>query len=111
MNSKNIGMQPNFTSTFVPSNAKLNVLKASDKLSKYFEVKGFVGLTPDKVREEIKLSQVGINWSKEGFWAVGKDREADEFVARVLRNDELLANYTQDTPVTKFEGQIFDFTA
>ena len=103
-------MQPSFTSTFVPSNAKLNFLKASDKLSEYFEVKGFMGLTPDKVREKIQLSQVGINYSKEGFWAVGKDREADEFVARVLRKDELLANYTQDTPETRFEGQIFDLT-
>lgn len=103
--------QPNFTSTFVPKYAKMPLQKASEELSKYFEVKGFGNnLSPAKIREKIDLSQAGISMQKDGFIVAGKDREADEFIARTLRKDNLFVTYKQDTPETIFDDNVIDLT-
>lgn len=110
MNSK-MSIQPNFTSTFVPKTAKTTLKTAAETLNHYFTVKGFGGnMSIQRIRDRIALDQAGIRLEKDGFTVIGKDREADEFIARTLRKDDLFINYTQDTPETKFEGPIFDLT-
>lgn len=110
MINKNVQFQPNFTSTFVPKTAKLSYLKIADKLDKYFYVKGFGDTTPQKMREQINLSQAGISINKDGVTVVGKDREADEFIAKQLRPEDIRINYIEDTPKTVFDNPIFDIT-
>lgn len=108
---KTEGCQPHFTSTFVPKHAKLPLHKAAEELSKYFEVKGFGNdLSPAKIRKNIDLSQAGISMHKDGFVVAGKDREADEFIARTLRKDNLFVTYKQDTPETIFDDNVIDLT-
>lgn len=106
----NNNYQPNFTATYVPKAAKFSLDRAADKLNKYFELKGFGNCSVEKVREQINHAQAGVLFNKDGSVFIGKDREADEFIARQLRPESIHINYFQDTPETKFEGQVIDLT-
>lgn len=106
----NNNYSPNFTSTFIPYKAKLPVTAIPEKLSPFFELRGFGGKTVNEIRNSIKLNEAGVNIGKNGLTIVGKDREADAFIARQLK-DIPTAKYTQDTPVTKFDGEAFDIIA
>lgn len=108
MINNNAGFQPNFTSTYIPKISKYNWNDAALKLNNYFELKGFGKTTPQKMREQIKLGQAGIGFDEKGSGTtiiVGKDREADEFIARQLRPEDIHINYIQDTPETVFKGE------
>ena len=65
-------------------------------------------MAPQKIREKIDLGQAGIGLHKDGYTVVGKDREADEFIARQLCPESFHINYTQDTPETVFKGPVLD---
>lgn len=108
MINNNAGFQPNFTSTYIPKVSKFNWNDAALKLSNYFEVKGFGKITPEKMREQIKLGQAGLGFDRDASGTaifVGKDREADEFIARQLRAEDIHINYIQDTPETVFKDK------
>ena len=79
-------------------------------MSPFFELKNFGQKTVNEIRNSIKLNEAGVNIGKNGLTIVGKDREADAFIARQLK-DVPTAKYTQDTPVTKFDGEPFEILA
>lgn len=106
----NNNYSPNFTSTFIPYTKKLPVTTIPEKLSPFFELKNFGQKTVNEIRNSIKLNEAGVNIGKNGLTIVGKDREADAFIARQLK-DVPTAKYTQDTPVTKFDGEPFEVLA
>lgn len=106
----NNNYSPNFTSTFIPYKAKLPVTAIPEKLSPFFELKNFGQKTVNEIRNSIKLNEAGVNIGKNGITIVGKDRAADTIIARRLK-DVPTAKYTQDTPVTKFDGKPFDIIA
>lgn len=106
----NNNYSPNFTSTFIPYKAKLPVTTIPEKLSPFFELKNFGQKTVNEIRKSIKLNEAGVNIGKNGITIVGKDREADAFIARQLK-DVPTAKYIQDTPVTKFDGEPFEILA
>ena len=66
--------------------------------------------TVNEIRNSIKLNEAGVNIGKNGITIVGKDRAADTIIARRLK-DVPTAKYTQDTPVTKFDGKPFEILA
>lgn len=101
---------PNFTSTFIPYKAKLPVTTISEKLSPFFELRGFGGKTINEIRNSIKLNEAGVNIGENGITLVGKNREADNFIAIQMKNVQL-AKYVQDTPATKFDSKPFDIIA
>lgn len=106
----NNNYSPNFTSTFIPYTKKLPVTTILEKLPPFFELKNFGQKTVNEIRNSIKLNEAGVNIGKNGLTIVGKDREADAFIARQLK-DIPTAKYTQDTPVTKFDGEAFEILA
>lgn len=106
----NNNYSPNFTSTFIPYTKKLPVTTILEKLPPFFELKNFGQKTVNEIRNSIKLNEAGVNIGKNGLTIVGKDREADAFIARRLK-DVPTAKYTQDTPVTKFDGEPFEILA
>lgn len=106
----NNNYSPNFTSTFIPYTKKLPVTEVINKIDKTFELKNFGNKTVQEIRNSIKLNEAGVNIGKNGLTIVGKDREADAFIARQLK-DVPTAKYTQDTPVTKFDGEPFEVLA
>lgn len=82
--------------------------KPLDRIKPYFELKGFGNSTPAKVRDEINLSQAGVLINKDGIYLVGKDRDADKFIARQIKEGNIEHTYIEDTPKTKFEGPTFE---
>jgi len=84
--------------------------KPLDLIESCFELKGFANSNPAKVREQINLGQAGVLLHDKGITLVGKDREADEFIARQMAKGNIEHTYVQDTPETKFDGPIIDFT-
>lgn len=106
----NNNYSPNFTSTFIPYKAKLPVTAILEKLPPFFELKNFGQKTVNEIRNSIKLNEAGVNIGKNGITIVGKDRAADTIIARRLK-DVPTAKYTQDTPVTKFDGKPFEILA
>lgn len=106
----NNNYQPNFTSTYIPNLSKFNMMDAAAKLEPYFTVKAFGKTTPSKVRERIDYGQaaIGLDEKNSSWFVTAKDREADEFIARQLRPEDIHINYIQDTPETKFDGPVFD---
>ncbi len=106
----NNNYSPNFTSTFIPYTKKLPVTTILEKLPPFFELKNFGQKTVNEIRNSIKLNEAGVNIGKNGITIVGKDRAADTIIARRLK-DVPTAKYTQDTPVTKFDGEPFEILA
>lgn len=97
----------NFTSTLVPYSNK-PFAKIVDSVSDCFQLRGYGNLNAKGIRDKIHLGQAGIGLDKEGLLFVGKDREADEFIARQLKKVEPDAKYVQDTPETVFDGPVID---
>lgn len=98
-----------FQSIHIPAK-KIALSKPLDLIESCFELKGFANSNPAKVREQIHLGQAGVLLDKNGITLVGKDREADEFIARQMTKGNIEHTYVQDTPETKFDGPIIDFT-
>jgi len=96
----------NFSSTHVPAKS---AFKAIDTIAPYFELKGINTNSLNRTRKSLNGSQAGISLEKDGLKFVGKDREADSFISRMLKKNNIESNYVQDTPETKFEGDIIDF--
>ncbi len=105
----NNNTQPNFTSSYVKT-SKMALSKLTDSIDPYFELKGYANMTTDKIRNAIKLNQAGIGIQDKGLVIVGKDREADEFISRMLTKANIDHKYVEDTPVTKFDGPTIDLT-
>lgn len=82
--------------------------KPLDKIKPYFELKGFGNSTPAKAREEINLGQAGVLTDKDGIYLIGKDREADKFIARQIKEGNIEHTYIEDTPETNFDGPVFE---
>ena len=101
-----VSNQQNFTSTFIPY--KSNIKLTAGNLDKYFELKGFGKLLPDEIRAKINLNQVGIGHDEKGLIIVGKDREADNFIGRIMKKEHPSITHIEDTPETVFDGQIID---
>lgn len=102
--------QLSFQSTFVHAK-NVPMKKPLDALKSTFELQGFSKSTPAKVREKINGNQVGILISKDGMNFVGKDREADKFIARKLTEAHIDNTYIQDTPESNFNDGVFTIIA
>ena len=100
---------PAFTSVHLPYK-KIPLSKPLDLIEPYFELKGFCNIAPEKVRAQITGTQAGVVINKNELSLIGKDREAEEFIARQMKKGNMEHTYVQDTPETKFEGPIIDMT-
>lgn len=96
-----------FKSIHLPYN-NIPVKKPHDLIKPYFELKGYINTTPAKIRTEITEAQAGIAINKDSLTIVGKDREADEFIARQMKKGNIEHKYVQDTPETIFEDPVFE---
>lgn len=105
----NIQSTPAFTSTIIPNQAMKNMGKFVDQLNSCFEVKGIVG-SAQKVRNSINLGQAGVTPSKEGFIVVGKDKSADNFIFRRLKEIDKNVKYIDDAPEMKSDASTIDFS-
>lgn len=114
--------QPSFGSTLLklsPDTPLSN--KYLDKVSQYFELKGFLGdkyfLKPQLLADRIDFSQAAVSISKNNeMLIVGKDGGkggADTFIGRILKksfpNDECI-KYTDDIAPVNVDGPVVDFT-
>lgn len=105
----NIQSRPAFTSTVIPNQPMKNAEKYVNQINRYFDVKGIFG-SPEKVRKSIDLGQAGVTASKEGLVVVGKDKAADNFIFRRLKEIDKNVKYIDDAPEIKSDAQVFDFS-
>lgn len=108
MINRNYGVQPHFTSIKIPYDKNIYVADVAKRINKYFTLKGFGDLSPQELRNEIDLSQAAMGINKDCVTIVGKDREADSFLARILKPISPKIEYVEDTPETVFKGPVFD---
>lgn len=104
----NYNTSVNFTSTYIPG--KVSLTKATNVIEPYFELKGFSLKSISEIRNRIRHGQAGINWDNSGYVFVGKDREADEFIAGMVKKSGIDYKYVQDTPEAKFKDSVLDTT-
>lgn len=89
----------NFSSSYIPAN-KVPVAKVLNTVSPYFEIQGFGDRSVNMIRNKIHSSQVGVGLKKNEMVLVGKDRESDNFIAKMLKKNNIELKYIQDTPET-----------
>ena len=104
----NIKSQPAFTSTVVPRQAMKNFGKFTDDLEKSFELKGLGG-SIDSIRTRISLGQAGVGSKDGNFVFVGKDKAADNFIYRRLRDIDDSVKYIDDAPELKSDPNAIAF--
>ena len=95
-----------FTSTILPV-SKGKSGKVINELSKYFEVKGLGG-SAAAMRDSINLGQAGVGFGKDGMVFVGKEKSADNFIHRVIKNIDSNAKFVDDAPEIKVEVPVFE---
>ena len=114
--------QPSFGSTMLKLTPDTPVMnKYLDKISQYFELKGFAGdkliMKPQLAADQIDFSQAAvIPKGNDTLLIVGKDGGdggADTFIARILKetfpNDKAIV-YTDDIAPVKVDGPVIDMT-
>ena len=105
MNSiSNNNSQPQFTSSIIPYSSRKPLNTYLKPLNDYFEVKGFGKETASVLREKISGAQAAVGFDKKGLLVVGKDKSADNFIGRVLKEIDPAVKYVDDAPEMKFDG-------
>ena len=97
-----------FSATYVPFKQNKSFDKVIESIEPYFELRGFGISKAESIRNKISLSQAGIGLNEEGLVLVGKDREADEFISRMIDKNNVKSKYVEDTPVTDFKDGVID---
>ena len=104
VNYPNLYVMPSAHSYNKSQVTKENVKKVIDTLNDYFEVKGFGKETASVLREKISGVQAAVGFDKKGLLVVGKDKSADNFIGRVLKEIDPDVKYVDDAPEMKFDG-------
>ena len=103
----NVQSHTSFTSTVLPITKGKSGSKVINELSRYFELKGLGG-SASVMRDSISLGQTGVGCSKDGMLFVGKEKSADQFIHRVIKQFDSNAKYIDDAPEMKVDGPVLE---
>lgn len=87
---------PNFTSSKIFTNAS-TLNKYTDAIKPHFEIKGFGGTTPmQKIHEKLKPTQAAFIYNRDGITVLGKTKEADTLIGKLLKSVDSGVQYSDD---------------